>query len=433
MTSIVLLGTQWGDEGKGKIVDLLTSRAQSVVRFQGGNNAGHTLVVDGEKTVLHLIPSGILRKNVICLIGNGVVISLKKLSEEIETLELRGIFVDERLKISPNCPVILDYHVAIDKARENHLGGKRIGTTKKGIGPAYEDKVARRAIRLADLFDETVFYEKLKMLDEYHNFWLTKFFNQKPVDISVIFSETMCYWERIKDSVDDISIFLKKEFELDKNIIFEGAQGAMLDIDHGTYPYVTSSNTTIGSVFTGSGISSKYIQNSIGITKAYTTRVGSGPFPTECNDTVGEFLAKKGNEFGSTTGRPRRCGWLDLVALNYVCELNGIRQLCITKLDVLDGLETLKICTSYGHHEGKKCSYPLEIREFKHIKAEYTTLSGWAEETKGIRNFDQLPDNAKKYLKFISESIGVEISIISTGADRDDTIIISDPFLSAGG
>ena len=428
MTSIVLLGTQWGDEGKGKIVDLLTSKASTVARFQGGNNAGHTLVVGGKKTVLHLIPSGILRKNVICLIGNGVVISLDKISEEITSLEDQGVSVSERLRISLGCPLILDYHIAIDKAREGSLGINKIGTTKKGIGPAYEDKIARRAIKLSDLSDEVIFSEKLKILDEYHNFLLTKFYRQAPVDRSFVFDKAIKNWEKVKNLTDDVSSLLRQKFDDNQNIIFEGAQGAMLDIDHGTYPYVTSSNTTIGSVFTGLGISSKFNQNSIGITKAYTTRVGSGPFPTECNDSVGEFLAKNGNEFGSTTGRPRRCGWLDLVALKYVCELNGITQLCITKLDVLEGLSQLNICTAYKTKNGAEVSYPLEVSELEKIEPEYESFPGWSKGTKGIRNFDNLPPQARDYLNFISDAVGVDISIISTGAERDDTIVLRDPF-----
>ena len=428
MTSIVLLGTQWGDEGKGKIVDLLTSEASAVVRFQGGNNAGHTLVVEGEKTVLHLIPSGILRKEVTCLIGNGVVISLNRLSEEITSLEGRGVTVFDRLRISRSCPLILDHHIAIDKAREAKLGINQIGTTRKGIGPAYEDKIARRAIKLSDLFDEKTFFEKLKVLDDYHNFLLTQYYGQEPIDITKVFEKTMSNWEKVKTLTDDVSYLLKQQFDNNQNIIFEGAQGAMLDIDHGTYPYVTSSNTTIGSVFTGSGISSKYIQNSIGITKAYTTRVGGGPFPTECTDAVGNFLAEKGNEFGSTTGRPRRCGWLDLVALKYVCELNGITQLCITKLDVLEGLDQLKICTGYKTKDGAALSYPLEVLELEKIHPEYKTFSGWSEGTKGIRTFDSLPFKARDYLNFISDALKIDITIISTGAERDDTIILRDPF-----
>ncbi len=429
MTSIVLLGTQWGDEGKGKIVDLLTSEASTVVRFQGGNNAGHTLVVGGKKTILHLIPSGILRANVTCIIGNGVVISLDKLSEEIASLEDRGVSVSDRLKISLGCPLILDYHIAIDKAREAHLGANQIGTTKKGIGPAYEDKIARRAIKLSDLYNETIFSEKLRVLDDYHNFLLTQYYKQDPVDIAIVFDKTMGNWEKIKGLTDDVSNLLKLQFDNNQNIIFEGAQGAMLDIDHGTYPYVTSSNTTIGSVFTGSGISSKYNENSIGITKAYTTRVGSGPFPTECTDSVGKFLAEKGNEFGSTTGRPRRCGWLDLVALKYVCELNGITQLCITKLDVLEGLNQLNICTAYKTRDGIDLVYPLEVFELEKVCPEYKIFSGWSDGTKGIKTFDGLPQQARDYLNFISNALKVDISIISTGADRDDTIILGDPFL----
>ncbi len=428
MTSIVLLGTQWGDEGKGKIVDLLTSEASTVVRFQGGNNAGHTLVVGGKKTVLHLIPSGVLRANVTCLIGNGVVISLDKLSEEITSLENRGVSVSDRLRISLGCPLILDYHIAIDKAREAHLGANQIGTTKKGIGPAYEDKIARRAIKLSDLSDEIIFREKLRLLDDYHNFALTQYYRQEPVDISMVFDKTMGNWEKVKGLTDDVSNLLKQHFDNNQNIIFEGAQGAMLDIDHGTYPYVTSSNTTIGSVFTGSGIGPKYNENSIGITKAYTTRVGAGPFPTECTDSVGNFLAEKGNEFGSTTGRPRRCGWLDLVALKYACELNGITQLCITKLDVLEGLSQLNICTAYKTKDGADLFYPLEIFELDKISPKYETFSGWSEGTKGTRTFDSLPLQARDYLNFISDALKIDISIISTGADRDDTIMLLDPF-----
>ncbi|MDH5613164.1 MAG: adenylosuccinate synthase [Gammaproteobacteria bacterium] len=426
--NVVVLGSQWGDEGKGKIVDLLTDRAAAVVRFQGGHNAGHTLVIGDEKTVLHLIPSGVLRENVMCLIGNGVVLSPSALFEELDALEARGIPASQRIKISAACPLILPYHIALDQAREVARGKTAIGTTGRGIGPCYEDKVSRRGIRLADLTDEAAFKEKLAGVMEYHNFSLKNYFKAAEVSYQEVLDEVMSYRERLLSMVDDIPALLDGYRKAGQNIMFEGAQGTLLDIDQGTYPYVTSSNTTAGGACTGSGIGPGDLDYMLGITKAYTTRVGAGPFPTELFDDVGEHLGKKGHEFGATTGRSRRCGWFDGVALRRAAQINSLTGLCITKLDVLDGLETLKLCTSYNY-EGKKLELPpLGADAIEKCVPVYEEMPGWTETTEGIRDYDSLPENAKKYLTRMQEIVGVPVDIISTGPERDETIILNHPF-----
>ncbi|MFW2373602.1 MAG: adenylosuccinate synthase [Gammaproteobacteria bacterium] len=426
--NVVVLGSQWGDEGKGKIVDLLTDRAAAVVRFQGGHNAGHTLVIGETKTVLHLIPSGILRDGVQCLIGNGVVLSPRALFEELEMLEKSGVPARQRLKISEACPMILPYHVALDHAREVARGKKAIGTTGRGIGPAYEDKVSRRGLRVGDLLDEKEFADKLKSVMEYHNYSLVNYYKAEAVDYQQVLDETLAYGEQMKPMIADIPAMLYKLRKSGDSIMFEGAQGTLLDIDQGTYPYVTSSNTTAGGACTGSGVGPRDLDYILGITKAYTTRVGAGPFPTELFDDVGQYLGEKGHEFGATTGRSRRCGWFDGVALRRAAQVNSITGLCITKLDVLDGLETLRICTAY--------KYQGEILELPPIGADatekcepiYEDMPGWSESTVGARSIDQLPANAQAYLKRLEEIIEVPVDIISTGPERDETIILRNPY-----
>jgi adenylosuccinate synthase len=426
--NVVVLGSQWGDEGKGKIVDLLTDRAAAVVRFQGGHNAGHTLVIGKEKTVLHLIPSGILRDNVMCLIGNGVVLSPSALFKEIAELEDRDVPASKRLKISAACPLILPYHIALDQAREVARGKTAIGTTGRGIGPAYEDKVSRRGIRLADLKDEGGFRDKLATVMEYHNFSLKNYFKSEEVDFQLVLDETLAYRERLLELVDDIPAMLMEYRAQDKNIMFEGAQGTLLDIDQGTYPYVTSSNTTAGGACTGSGIGPKDLDYILGITKAYTTRVGAGPFPTELFDDVGEHLGTKGHEFGATTGRSRRCGWFDGVALRRAAHINSLTGLCITKLDVLDGLKTLQLCTAYSYRGKTLDLPPLGADAIEQCEPMYEEMPGWSESTEGVRDYDALPVNARNYLSRMEEIVGVPVDIISTGPERDETIILKHPF-----
>ena len=432
--NVVVIGTQWGDEGKGKVVDLLTDQAQAVVRFQGGHNAGHTLVIDGEKTVLHLIPSGVLRDNVMCLIGNGVVVSPSALIEEIEMLEARGVPVTERLRISEACPLILSYHIALDHAREVARGKSAIGTTGRGIGPAYEDKVSRRGLRLGDLFHRERFAAKLGEVLDYHNFVLQNYYKADAVDFQQVLDEALTLGERIKPLVADVPEMLYEIQRSKGSLLFEGAQGALLDIDHGTYPYVTSSNTTAGGAATGSGLGPRDFDYILGITKAYTTRVGSGPFPTELYDgnllldTVGEHLARQGHEFGSTTGRPRRCGWFDAVALRRSNQINSISGLCITNLDVLDGLDTIRICVGYEINGEERRTPPVGADALEGCTPIYIDMPGWTESTVGIRSYDDLPDNAKAYLKRIEEITETPIDIISTGPDRNETIILRHPF-----
>ncbi|NOX92760.1 MAG: adenylosuccinate synthase [Gammaproteobacteria bacterium] len=432
--NVVIIGTQWGDEGKGKIVDLLTDQSQAVVRFQGGHNAGHTLVIDGEKTVLHLIPSGVLRENVACMIGNGVVVSPAALMEEIDMLEARDVPASKRVRISEACPLILPYHIALDNAREAARGETKIGTTGRGIGPAYEDKVSRRALRLGDLFHRERFAAKLREVLDYHNFVLQHYYKAEPVDFQQILDEALALGERIKPMVADVPELLHDIQQQGGSILFEGAQGALLDIDHGTYPYVTSSNTTAGGAATGSGVGPASLDHVIGITKAYTTRVGSGPFPTELYDgeelldSVGEHLAKQGHEFGSTTGRPRRCGWFDAVALRRSNQINSTTGLCITKLDVLDGLDVIRLCVGYTIDGEERRTPPVGAEAFADCHPVYVEMPGWSDSTVGVKNYDDLPENAKNYLKRIEEITETPIDIISTGPDRNETIILRHPF-----
>lgn len=426
--NVVILGTQWGDEGKGKIVDLLTDQVAAVARFQGGHNAGHTLVIDGEKTVLHLIPSGILRENVTCLIGNGVVLSPEALLKEMAELEEKGVPVRERLKVSLACPLILPYHVALDLAREEARGNAKIGTTGRGIGPAYEDKVARRGIRLGDLCNKERFAEKLREVMEYHNFVLENYYKVEPIDFQKTLDDTLAMAEQIlpmaSDIVDDLHEYRKKG----DNILFEGAQGSLLDIDHGTYPFVTSSNTTAGGTATGSGFGPLYLDYVLGITKAYTTRVGSGPFPTELFNEQGAHLAKKGHEFGATTGRARRCGWFDAVALRHAIQINSVSGICLTKLDVLDGLETISVCVGYKTKNGQLTRPPVDCDHYADLEPVFEELPGWSESTLGAKTLEDLPQNARDYIRYLEEKIEAPIDIISTGPDRNETIILRSPF-----
>ncbi|MBE2894876.1 adenylosuccinate synthase [Spirabiliibacterium falconis] len=427
--SVVILGAQWGDEGKGKIVDLLTDRVNYVVRYQGGHNAGHTLIINGEKTVLRLIPSGILHDNVTCLIGNGVVLSPTALMQEMSELESRGVNVRERLLISEACPLILSYHVAMDQARECALGKKAIGTTGRGIGPAYEDKVARRGLRVGDLFDRKAFAEKLKTIVDYYNFQLENYYHVEPVDYQKTLDDIMTIADIITAMVADVPTILSKARQNGDNILFEGAQGTMLDIDHGTYPFVTSSNTTAGGVATGAGFGPRHIDYVLGIIKAYCTRVGGGPFTTELFDETGAAIAKKGNEFGAVTGRPRRCGWFDAVAVRRAVQLNSITGFCMTKLDVLDGFDELKICVGYKMPNGDVVEYaPTAAENWENVEPIYETLPGWKENTFGVTDINQLPDTARAYIKRIEEVTGVPIAILSTGPDRVQTMILDDPF-----
>ncbi|AWT49538.1 adenylosuccinate synthase [Psychrobacter sp. YP14] len=424
--NVVVLGSQWGDEGKGKIVDLLTEKASAVARFQGGHNAGHTLVVDGKKTVLHLIPSGILRDDVTCFIGNGVVLSPEALLIEMKELEDNNVPVRERLKISPNCPLIMPYHIALDQAREAKRGSGKIGTTGRGIGPAYEDKVARRAIKLADLFRPDL-EEKLRNLIEYHNFQLTQYYKVDGIDFDTTFALCQQWRDELKELVCDVTEALNQLRMAGENLMFEGAQGTLLDIDHGTYPFVTSSSVTAGGVSTGTGIGPLYLDYVLGITKAYTTRVGSGPFPTELFDDVGAHLAKVGHEFGATTGRARRCGWFDAEALRRAVVLNSLSGICLTKLDVLDGLDEIRIGVGYDIPESEfAAAHDGEFYET--VTPKYETLPGWKGSTVGITNYDDLPEEAKAYIKRIEQLIDCPVDIISTGPDRDETIVLRDPY-----
>jgi adenylosuccinate synthase len=426
--NVVVIGTQWGDEGKGKIVDWLTDRAQGVVRFQGGHNAGHTLVIAGKKTVLHLIPSGILRGGVLCYIGNGVVLSPQALVHEMDELEAADVEVAAQLRISEACPLILPYHVAIDQAREAAKGEQKIGTTGRGIGPAYEDKVARRAIRLQDLFKPVRFAEKLQELLDYHNFLLEKFYKQPKIEFQKTLDEAMKLAPRIAPLVADVPRALYDANRAGKNLLFEGAQGSLLDIDHGTYPYVTSSNCVSGAAAAGAGIGPMHLHYVLGITKAYSTRVGSGPFPTELSDDVGERLRQRGQEFGATTGRPRRTGWFDAAALKRSIQLNGVSGLCITKLDVLDGAEALKICVGYEIDGRMSDILPVGAEELELCVPVYDELAGWQESTVGVKTYEGLPKAARKYLRRIEELCAVPVDIISTGPDRDETIVMRHPF-----
>ncbi len=426
--TVVVIGTQWGDEGKGKIVDLLTDQARAVVRFQGGHNAGHTLVIDGEKTVLHLIPSGVLRDNVRCLIGNGVVLSPEALLKELAQLEDSGVPARDRIVISESCPLILPYHIALDQAREIARGNKAIGTTGRGIGPCYEDKAARRGIRLGEMLDAQHFAARLEEVLEYHNFALEHYFKTARLDYRQILDESLRQAEEIRPMVGDVAAILHDLIRADAAVMFEGAQGALLDIDHGTYPYVTSSNTTAGGAASGSGIGPRDIDYVLGIVKAYTTRVGAGPFPTELDDACGQHMGERGHEFGATTGRKRRCGWLDLVALKRSLNINSVSGLCITKLDVLDGLEQIKLAVAYRYRGEEIEIPPSGADNFALCEPVYIDMPGWQESTVGLKSRDELPAAANDYLRKIEEICGVPIDIVSTGPDRAETIILRHPF-----
>jgi adenylosuccinate synthase len=427
--NVVVLGTQWGDGGKGKVVDLLTERVAYVVRYQGGHNAGHTLVIDGETTILHLIPSGILRSKVTCVIGNGVVLSPEALLKEMKMLEDKGVPVKERLKISEACPLILPFHIALDVARETARGNKAIGTTGRGIGPAYEDKVSRRGLRVGDLFNAEGFAAKLKEVMEYHNFMLTEYYKADALDYDTVLADALSVADLLKSMVVDVTDLLETARLNGQPIMFEGAQGTLLDIDHGTYPYVTSSNTTVGGVATGAGFGPLHLDYVLGIVKAYTTRVGSGPFPTELDCEVGKHLGVKGHEFGATTGRKRRTGWFDAVAIKRAVQLNSITGFCLTKLDVLDGLETLRICIGYKDQNGKVSSIPpLAAEGYEAVTPVYEDMPGWSDNTYGVTVIEGLPKAARDYIKRIETLAGVPVDIISTGPDRAHTMVLRDPY-----
>jgi adenylosuccinate synthase len=426
--NVVVVGTQWGDEGKGKIVDWLTEQADGVVRFQGGHNAGHTLVINGRKTVLRLIPSGILRANVACYIGNGVVLSPAALLAEIDELAAAGVECMARLSISGGCPLILPYHVALDQAREARRGGDRIGTTGRGIGPAYEDKVARRAVRAQDLFDVGHFSALVREALDLHNFVLTGYLGAAALDAQQVIDETLQLGERLKPLIIDVPHRLNAEMRQGRRLLFEGAQGTLLDVDHGTYPYVTSSNTVSGAAAAGAGVPPQALHYVLGITKAYATRVGAGPFPSELDDAIGQQLRTRGNEFGSVTGRPRRCGWFDAAALRRAVQLNGTGGLCITKLDVLDGLETVRLCTGY-EIDGKSTEVlPYGIAAVSACRPVYEDFPGWTESTFGVQHWERLPANARNYLERLAAACGVGIDMVSTGPDRMHTIVLRHPF-----
>ena len=426
--NIVVLGTQWGDEGKGKVVDLLTDKVDAVVRYQGGHNAGHTLIIDGKKTVLRLIPSGILREGVQCIIGNGVVLSPNALLEEMAELKDQGVPVEKRLKISSACSLLLPYHVAIDRAREKQRGKSAIGTTGRGIGPAYEDKVARRGLRVSDLCYPDRLAEQLKPLAEYHNFQLENYYQEESIAYEIVLAQLIKMSEKIKPMIVDTMALLNEHHQNNATILFEGAQGALLDIDLGTYPFVTSSNTTAGAVTTGTGFGPCYIDAVIGVTKAYVTRVGAGPFPTELNDSVGELLAKRGMEFGAVTGRPRRCGWFDLPMMRRSIQANSLSGIVLTKLDVLDELDTINICTGYRYKGEILLTPPFDLETLANCEPIYEELAGWKEKTFGIKNHDAIPKKAHDYIARLEELCGIPIMIISTGPDRDETVMRQDLF-----
>jgi len=427
--NVVVVGTQWGDEGKGKIVDLLTHDVKVVVRFQGGHNAGHTLKINGEKTVLRLIPSGMLRPHVHCYIGNGVVLSPEALLTEISELEQKGINVRSRLRISQACPLILPSHVALDKAREILKGTAAIGTTGRGIGPAYEDKIARRALKVSDLLHPQRFAEKLTELLKYHNFLLKNYYQQPEVNAEEILEAAKHWANELRDLICDVTTCLHEHRNQGDAILFEGAQGVYLDIDHGTYPFVTSSNTCVGSVVNGAGFGPRYIDYVLGITKAYTTRVGGGPFPTELQDEVGKRLAERGNEFGAVTGRPRRCGWFDAVLLRRSIELNSITGICLTKMDVLDGLDIIRLAVAYKDRNGQMLTRPPQAAEdFEGLEPIYEEMPGWQESTADVTRMEDLPANARAYVRRMEELLGIPVDMLSTGPERDSTIILRDPF-----
>lgn len=426
---VVVLGTHWGDEGKGKVVDWLTKHAQAVVRYQGGHNAGHTLKINGEETILRLIPSGILHQGVSCYIGNGVVLSPDALMAEVSELEARGIRVRERLSISPACALILPSHIALDKAREAQSKGKAIGTTGRGIGPTYEDKVARRGLRVSDLLHPERFAEKLEKLLNYHNFLLEHYYQEAPVSYESVLEASSAWVDLIAPMVCDVASAVQSHIKKGQHMLFEGAQGVFLDIDHGTYPFVTSSNTSAGAVSTGSGVGPRQLDYVLGITKAYTTRVGGGPFPTELHDDVGKGLASRGHEFGAVTGRPRRCGWFDAVLLRRAIELNSLSGLCLTKLDVLDGMDEIKIAVQYRNKAGELLDYPPSAAEdYEGLEPVYETVPGWAESTENCTSMDELPANARAYIKKLESLLGISIDLLSTGPERDAMVVITDPF-----
>ncbi|MEC9363822.1 adenylosuccinate synthase [Sinimarinibacterium flocculans] len=426
--SVVIIGAQWGDEGKGKVVDLLTDRVQAVARFQGGHNAGHTLVINGVKTALNLIPSGIMRPGVACLIGNGVVLSLPHLIAEIEKVEATGASVRDRLRISEAAPLVLPVHAQLDQAREHARGEAKIGTTGKGIGPAYEDKVARRAVRVGDLFHREQLAAKLGELLAYHNFVLQNYYRQEPVDFQRTLDDLLGYAEIVRPMVADVTELLRQHLQGGDNVLFEGAQGALLDVDHGTYPYVTSSNTTAGGAATGTGVGPRELGYVLGIVKAYATRVGSGPFPTELDNDVGQHIRDKGAEYGTVTRRPRRCGWFDAVAARRSIFNNSVSGLCVTKLDVLDELDVIRICTGYRVDGQPVETPPIGAEGFARIEAIYEELPGWKSNTYGVKRFDDLPENARRYLRRLEEVAGAEIAIVSTGPDREHTMVLRNPF-----
>ncbi|CAN5405365.1 adenylosuccinate synthase [soil metagenome] len=428
--NVVVIGTQWGDEGKGKIVDWLTDHAQGVVRFQGGHNAGHTLVIGGQKTALQLIPSGIMRAGVACYIGNGVVLSVPDLLREIDKLQGIGVEVASRLKISEACPIILPYHTALDAARETARGEAKIGTTGKGIGPAYEDKVARRAIRVADLLNEKRFAEKLLENLDYHNFVLTHYLKAQAVDYQKTMDDALATAPRLRPMVADVSSALYAAYKAGAHLLFEGAQGSLLDVDHGTYPFVTSSNCVAGNAATGSGVGPNMLHYILGITKAYTTRVGSGPFPSELptEDGVGRHLSSVGHEFGTVTGRARRCGWFDAALLKRSVQINGVSGMCLTKLDVLDGLESLKLCTGYSLGDKTVDIFPVGAEDAARCIPIYEEMPGWKESTVGAKSLADLPANARAYIKRIEQLVGIPIDMVSTGPDREETIVLRHPF-----
>lgn len=428
MSTVVIVGAQWGDEGKGKIVDCLTEKAEVVARYQGGNNAGHTVVINNDTYILHLIPSGVLHKGKKCIIGNGVVIDPAALIKEMDGLGERGILMDDNLLIAKNAHIIMPYHIALDKGNESRKGDKKIGTTGRGIGPAYADKIARNGIRAGDLLSPAVFMEKLASNLVPVNFMLENFYKTAPLKADEIYAEYMKHAERLSRHIADTDVIINREIEAGKNVLFEGAQGTLLDIDHGTYPYVTSSNTIAGGVCTGLGVAPTRINKVLGIVKAYTTRVGEGPFPTELKDELGETIRSKGGEFGATTGRARRCGWLDIVVLRHAVRMNGLTGIALTKLDILDGFDKLKICVGYKY-EGKVFEdFPKETEILLNCELIYEEVDGWTESTFGIKHFEALPVNAKKYIKRIESLLNTEIQIISTGQKRDEIIVLKEQF-----
>lgn len=427
--NVVVVGAQWGDEGKGKIVDWLTEQAAGVVRFNGGHNAGHTLVINGKKTILRLIPSGIMHATSVCYLGNGVVLSPEAFFKEVDELIALGVpNVEARLRVSANAPLIMPYHVALDHAREAAAGNKKIGTTGRGIGPAYEDKIARRTVRVADLFEPERFAEQVRTVMKLHNFVLEKFLGAEPLDPEKVIADTLAYAERLRPMVCDVSASLQADMAAGKSFLFEGAQGSMLDIDHGTYPFVTSSNTVAGSACAGAGVGPHQLNYVLGITKAYCTRVGEGPFPTELFDETGELLRKKGNEFGAVTGRPRRCGWFDGAALRRAVQINGLTGLAIMKLDVLDGMDTVKLGVGYLYKGEKIDIMPAGADAVAECEPIYEEFPGWKESTFGVQKWEDLPESAQRYLTRLAEVAGAPIAVVSTGPDRVQTILRANPF-----